>query len=124
MKLTKTMFTILLSAIVAKSDIITMQWRPSLQIRYAIIPAGKVCKIITMTENVDFGFIDGDWDKNWETLVHNSGKGYIVTSQNIITVAGPVKLFFRKKSFDNGALVTLDVVDQITPKSGVTFTYE
>ena len=120
MKLVKTMFAIMLSAIVAKSDIITMQCNSS-SIRYVTIPAGKVCKIITMTEDFNFGFV---LHSNQRYLVLNSGKGYIITSQNIITVAGPAKLFFEKKWSNDGGLVTLDVVDQSTPKSDVKFEYE
>ena len=120
MKLAKTMFAVMLSAIVAKSDTIGLQLRPdpNLQKKYITVPAGKVCKIITMTENVGFGFVDAT---GFETVVHNAGKGYIISSENIITVAGPAKLFFKKES-TYGGLVTLDVVDQSTPKSGVTFT--
>ena len=118
MKLNKTILAILLSTVVGKSDIITLQFKPSgpvLLKKYVTIPAGKVCKIITMSSSISFGNVDA---AGGEAQVF---EGFTITSQNVITISGPAKIFFRKET-SLGGLITLDIVDQNSPKSGVTFT--
>ena len=120
MKLNKTILAILLSTVVGKSDIITLQFKPSGSVllkKYVTIPAGKVCKIITVSQNITFGNVDA---AGGEAPVFE-GNNYIITSQNVVTISGPAKIFFRKET-SLGGLITLDIVDQNSPKSGVTFT--
>jgi hypothetical protein len=118
MKLTKTMLVILLSTVVGNTDIITLQWKPSpdMQKKYVTIPAGKVCKVLTVSQHIYVGYVDA---AGGEILVYDDR--IYVTSENSITIAGPVKIFF-KKQVSVGSFITLDIVDQNTPKSGVTFT--
>lgn len=119
MKLNKIMLAILLSTVVGKSDIITLQWKssPGLLKKYVTIPAGKVCKILTVSQYISFGNVDA---AGGEAQVFEGGN-YIITSQNVVTISGPAKIFFKKES-SLGGLITLDIVDQNSPKSGVTFT--
>jgi hypothetical protein len=119
MKLNKTILAILLSTVVGKSDIITLQFKPSgpvLLKKYVTIPAGKVCKIITMSSGISFGNVD---TAGGEVQIFEGN--FIITSQNVVTVSGPAKIFFKKET-GNGGLITLDIVDQNSPKSGVTIT--
>lgn len=118
MKLNKIMLAILLSTVVGKSDIITLQWKPSpgLLKKYVTIPAGKVCKILTVSYGISFGNVDA---AGGEAPVFDSY--IIITSQNVVTISGPAKIFFKKET-SLGGLITLDIVDQNSPKSGVTFT--
>ena len=118
MKLTKILLAVLFSAVVGKSDIITLQWKPSpdMQKKYVTIPVGKVCKVLTVSQYISIGYVDA---AGGEILVYDNG--IYVTSENSITIAGPVKIIFKKQA-SVGSFITLDIVDQITPKSGVTFT--
>lgn len=117
MKLYKNIFTILLSAMVAKSDIITLQWKgsPNIQKKYVTIPAGKVCKMLSVSPSITIGYVDA---AGGETVVYEVMQ---VASGNTLVVAGPVKLYFAKQ-YGYGSIITLEVTDQSTPKSGVAFT--
>ena len=83
--------------------------------KYVTIPAGKVCKILTLSQYLSFGYVDA---AGVEVQVF---EGFIITSQNVVTISGPTKIFFKKEA-SLGGLITLDIVDQNSPKSGVTFT--
>ncbi len=114
---------IVISFIIAatcKADIITLQWKgsPQLQKKYVAIPAGKVCKILTTTPYVNYGYVDSAGN---EISVFDPSAPSILGVSNTITIAGPVKIFFKKET-SIGSFVTLEILDQTTPKSGVTFT--
>jgi len=76
-----------------------------------------VCKILTVSQNISFGNVDA---AGGEAQVFE-GNNYVISGQNVVTVSGPAKIFFKKET-SLGGLITLDIVDQTTPKSGVTFT--
>jgi hypothetical protein len=110
----------LITAVACKADIITLQWKGSsqLQKKYVAIPAGKVCKMLTTTPYVNYGYVDSAGN---EISVFDPSAPPILGISNTITIAGPVKIFFKKETVI-GSFVTLEIMDQTTPKSGVAFT--
>lgn len=123
MKKTKLILAITLSTLVGYSDIITLQWKPTTGFeaakKYVTVPTGKVCKILTMTPGVsNYGYVDAGGN---EIAVFDGSSSPVLGASNAIIIAGPVKIFF-KKSWGIGTFITLEIVDQNTPKSGVAFT--
>lgn len=122
MKLNKAVLAILLTTIVGQSDIITFQWKPSSgsgqDKKYLAIPAGKVCKVLTVFPYISFGYVDA---AGGDVFIYQFPPPPSSREISSIVIAGPAKIFFKKET-SSGSLITLEVVDQNTPKSGVAFT--
>jgi len=117
MKKSRLLLFLILTALTGKCDIITLQWKGSqaAQKKFVSIPAGKVCRLITMSPNIQLGYVDA---AGGEIIVFNSVG--LRDNSNQLVIAGPAKLYFKKET-TSGSIITLELVDQNTPKSGVSF---
>jgi len=118
MKKSRLLLFLILTALTGKCDIITLQWKGSqaAQKKFVSIPAGKVCRLITMSPNIQLGYVDA---AGGEIIVYEANIG-LRDNSNQFVIAGPAKLFFKKET-TWGSIITLELVDQNTPKSGVSF---
>lgn len=70
-----------------------------------------------VSQYISIGYVDAAGGENW---IYVSGEYDYRNMGSMIVISGPAKISL-KKQVAVPSLITLEIVDQNTPKSGVTF---